>query len=70
MQRQQFRLRGMRVPLLRPRPRDQDRGDLREMRLQVHQLLLREMQDVQADRKDVRVQLRIMGGFGIIGGDV
>lgn len=29
------------------------------MRLQVHQLLLREVQDVQAGREDVRVQLRM-----------
>lgn len=59
MQRQQFRLRELRVSLLRPRTRHQDRGDPGAVRLQVFQLLLREVQDVPEDHNDARMQLRM-----------
>lgn len=57
MQWQQYRIRRLRVPLLRPRTRDENGRSLRAMRLQVHQLLLRQMQNMQKSYENVRVQM-------------
>lgn len=57
MQWQQYRIRRLRVPLLRPWTRDENGRSFRAMRLQVHQLLLRQMQDMQKSYENIRVQM-------------